>query len=117
MTVDECVKLLEERGVKDGHLDGLVHDAATRKACAVNNCGLAEQVAFLCEGMSPQDVLEAAFGHISDDELLSRSFAEDRERLLGPPKGRIVDDASALDVEGPDIPRTTEDYVDPDRLL
>ncbi len=64
MTIDECVKLLEERGVNDGHLDELVHDAASNMASVVNNCGLAEQVSFLCEEMSPQEVLEAAFGEV-----------------------------------------------------
>lgn len=97
ITKDECVKLLEERGFEDGHLDGLVHDEASHRASAVNNAGLAEQVAYLCEHSTVQEVLEDAFGYkrgtddlearrlknLSDDEILSNSFAEDRERLEG----------------------------------
>jgi hypothetical protein len=47
-------------GVAEGDLDELVHEVASRLASEANNGGVAAQVAFLLEHLSPENVLDEA---------------------------------------------------------
>jgi len=66
---------LEQQGIESVMLDGLVQDAASQKASAVNNEGMSEQLRFLEDdcGWSEQEILAG----VGESDSVNGSFEDD----------------------------------------
>jgi hypothetical protein len=63
--VSDIVALAESMGLKPEDLDDLVHDAISRRASAINNGGLDDQLAFLVEQCGQEQTRAALQGLVS----------------------------------------------------